>query len=111
MKPTKINHSQGFLFQSRLSHILNPDHELRELSNHIDWSSLEEEFVAVFSSSRGAPVKPVRLVVGLLMLEHMYGVSDEAVVQQWVENPYWQLFCGYDYLQWEAPIDSSKIRP
>ena len=109
MKPIKINHSQGLLLQPWLSQILNPDHELRILSSHIDWAFLEEEFAGLFSAKRGAPAKPVRLVVGLLMLEHMYGLSDEEVVQQWVENPYWQLFCGYDHLQWKFPINPSSL--
>ncbi len=25
------------------------------------------------------------------------------------ENPYWQAFCGYDYLQWELPVDDSSM--
>lgn len=39
----------------------------------------------------------------------MYGLSDEAVVRGWVENPYWQLFCGYDYLQWKFPIHPTTL--
>jgi IS5 family transposase len=27
----------------------------------------------------------------------------------WVENAYWQYFCGYDHLQWKLPIDSSSL--
>ena len=34
---------------------------------------------------------------------HMHGLSDEVVVQQWVENPILKYFCGFDYLQWEFP--------
>ena len=43
------------------------------------------------------------------MLQHMGGLSDESVVEKWVENPYWQYFCGYDFLQWEVPIDPSSL--
>jgi len=43
------------------------------------------------------------------MLQHMNNYSDEAVVEKWVENPYWQSFCGYDFLQWEAPIDPTSL--
>jgi IS5 family transposase len=43
------------------------------------------------------------------MLQHCYGLSDEATVQNWIENPYWQFFCGYDYIQWKFPIDPSSM--
>src|SRR5690349_23186552 len=36
------------------------------------------------------PLKPIRLMVGLLMLAHLGGLSDEQLVEKWVENPYWQ---------------------
>jgi IS5 family transposase len=109
MKPKKTNHSQGLLFQSRLSRQLNPEHELYLIADLIDWKYFENEFSGLFSEYRGAPGKPVRLVVGLLMLQHMYGCSDEGVVLKWVENPYWQYFCGFDYLQWDNPIDPSSL--
>ncbi len=44
-----------------------------------------------------------------MMLQHMEGLSDEKVVQRWVENPYWQFFCGYDTLQWTPPINPSSL--
>jgi IS5 family transposase len=56
----------------------------------------------------GQPPKPVRLMVGLL-LQYLYNLSDEKVVRSWVENPYWQFFCDYDYLQWSLPIDRSSL--
>ena len=43
------------------------------------------------------------------MLQHMYGFSDEGVVKRWVENPYWQFFCGFEVLQWKFPIDPSLL--
>jgi len=55
------------------------------------------------------PPKPFRLMSGLLLLQHMHSLSDELVVQRWVENPYWQYFCGYDLLQWKMPIDPSSL--
>lgn len=63
----------------------------------------------MYQAELGYPPKPIRLMVGLLMLQHMEGISDEAVVAEWVENPYWQLFCGFDFLQWEMPIDPSSL--
>jgi len=39
----------------------------------------------------------------------MYDQSDEDVVERWVENPYWQQFCGMSDFQWELPCDSSDL--
>lgn len=39
----------------------------------------------------------------------MYGLSDEAVVRRWVENPYWQYFCGATYFEHQLPIDPSSM--
>ncbi len=109
MKPLKTDHRQGRMFQMRLADDLNPNNQLYILSQHIDWDDLEKDFCNLFVEQAGAPAKPVRLVVGLLMLEHMFNLSDESVVHFWLENPYWQFFCGFDYLQWEFPIDPSSL--
>src|SRR5690242_6551018 len=45
----------------------------------------------------------------LMILQHLYNVSDEEVVRVWVENPYWQAFCGYDFLQWEFPAHPTSL--
>ena len=109
MKPSKTNHEQDLMFQQRLSDQLNPRHSLVILSQLIDWEDLEKEFSGLFVEKGGAPAKPVRLVTGLFMLQHMSNFSDENVVQQWVESPYWQFFCGYDYFQWSFPINPSSL--
>ena len=36
-------------------------------------------------------------------------MSDDEAVAQWVENAYWQLFCGEEYFQHELPIDPSSM--
>jgi transposase, IS5 family len=109
MKPRRIDHSQGRLFEQRLSDQLNPHHELCMLASMIKWDILEKEFSPLFDANDGRGAKPVRLIAGLMILQHMYGLSDEGVVARWVENPYWQLFCGYDYLQWEFPIHPTTL--
>ncbi len=48
-------------------------------------------------------------MVGLHYLKHCYGLSDEAVVSGWVENPYWQYVCGAVYFQHEVPVDPSSL--
>jgi transposase, IS5 family len=109
MKPRRTDHSQGRLFEQRLSDLLNPNHELCLLASVIKWDILEKEFSSFFNASDGREAKPIRLITGIMVLQHMYGLSDEGVVARWVENPYWQLFCGYDYLQWKFPIHPTTL--
>lgn len=109
MLPKRTNHRQGRLFEQRLSDQLNPKNELALLASYIKWEALEKEFAPFFDNDDGKPAKPVRLITGLMILQHMYKLSDEAVVARWVENPYWQLFCGYDYLQWEFPLHPTTL--
>ena len=111
MKPSQTNDNQDNLFQSRLSNQINPRHEMVILSKMINWNGLEMEFSSfhIDNGKGGQPPKPVRLMVGLLLLQHLHSLSDEQVVRGFVENPYWQFFCGYDFLQWELPIDPSSL--
>jgi len=48
-------------------------------------------------------------MVGMLLLKQMYDQSDEDVVERWVENPYWQQFCGMSDFQWQLPCDPSDL--
>jgi len=72
---------------------LDPAHPLIALSHAIKWSTLEEKFTHLYSE-KGRGAKPIRLMCGLLMLKQLFNLSDEAVVSQWVMNPYYQVFCG-----------------
>jgi IS5 family transposase len=109
MKPKPTNHFFEDPNTPRLSKQLNPSHPLCLLAKLIDWNELEEEFGAFYSEGNSRPPKPIRLMTGLLMLQHMSGFSDEQTVRHWVENPYWQYFCGFDILQWKPPIDPSLM--
>jgi IS5 family transposase len=57
----------------------------------------------------GAPGKEIRLMVGLQYLKYMYNESDEMIVRKFVENPYYQYFCGNEYFEHSLPIDSSSM--
>jgi IS5 family transposase len=48
---------------------------------------------------------PTRLIVSLHYLKHAFNESDELVVERFLENPYWQYFCGFEYFQHELPLD------
>ena len=109
MRPKPAVPESEELFRSRLDQQINMRHALVRLAGLIDWAEIERTFSEPFTSGRGRPALAPRLIAGLLYLEHTFDASDEAVVNTWVENPYWQYFCGEVHLQTEAPIDPSSL--
>lgn len=96
------------LFRSRLDSIINPHHELVRLANAIEWSRFDGAFGERYGD-KGRPALPTRLMVGLNILKYMHGLSDPEVCARWVENPYYQFFCGEIFFQHEAPFDRSSM--
>lgn len=99
---------QKNMFVPLLSEFINPSHPLVLLSARIPWSELEQGFAQYYSHT-GKPSKPVRLMIGLLLLKQMYDLGDETVMAQWVQNPYFQYFCGMAEFQWRQPCDPSDL--
>jgi len=108
MKP-RSRTPQCELFGAQLSELLNPGHPLYVLAERIDWSQFDAAIDACYAEELGRPGVNTRLMVGLLYLKHAFDESDESVVARWVENPYWQFFCGCQYMQHELPIDPSSL--
>ncbi|MGF6537309.1 hypothetical protein OKW32_000595 [Paraburkholderia youngii] len=79
------------------------------LADLINWDRLGTSMSASFVSRKGRPATSPRLIAGLWYLQHAFDLSDEEVVWQWVENPYWQVFTGETFLQTEPPIDPSSL--
>jgi IS5 family transposase len=109
MQPKSGISDQGDLFRSRLDQILNHQHPLYRLADSIDWSFFDREFGTLYVENFGRPGLPIRLLVGLHYLKHAYNVSDEAVVDQFIENGYWQYFCGCEYFQHKFPLDPTTL--
>src|SRR5882672_521637 len=109
MKPKTPPTDAFQLFQAHFRQMLNPDHPLVQLSDKIDWARFDAAFADSYSEDLGAPAKAIRLMVGLQYLKYTFNESDESVVERWVENPYWQYFCGFTHMQHEAPIDPSSM--
>jgi len=68
--------NQGSLFFS-LRDTLDPKHPLFVLANQIQWDIFEQAFKGLYCPDNGRPAKPIRLMVGLLMLKHIRNLSDE----------------------------------
>jgi transposase, IS5 family len=110
MRPKERRESgQNDLFKSRLDQIVDLNHALAKLARAIDWRFLEARFGAVYDDDPGRPPLPTRLMAGLAILKHMHDLSDEALCDRWVENPYYQLFCGEEFFQHRLVFDRSSL--
>ena len=84
MRPKKHEATgEGDLFRARLDQIINMKHELVQLAAKIEWAWIDGEIVPLYSD-KGRPGIESRFVIGLLLLKHMFGLSDEGVCERWV---------------------------
>jgi len=97
------------LFRSRLDQIIDMEHASVKLARAIDWRFLEERFGAVYTDGPGSPPLPTRLMAGLTILKHMHDLSDEVLCDRWIENPYFQFFCGEEFFQHRLVFDRSSL--
>jgi IS5 family transposase len=97
------------LFYSSLSVMLNQKHPLFILAEQVNWSVFEDAFAPLYCLDNGRPAKPIRLMVGLLILKHLRNISDENIVEQWSENNYYQYFCGGLNFVPTVPCEASEL--
>jgi len=97
------------LLRSRLDAIIDLGHPLVKLARTIDWPFLEQRFGAVYEDKPGRPPLPTRLMAGLCLLKHTYDLSDEVLCERWLENPYYQFFCGEEFFQHRLVLDRSSL--
>jgi len=110
MRPRfQANGDQLDLFRAHFDQILNPDHALIVLAKKIDWRRLDGVFAECYCEDFGAPAKATRLLVGLHYLKHAFDESDESLLARWLENPYWQYFCGFTTMQHELPLHPTSL--
>jgi len=99
---------QRNIFRPILIEIINPNHELVLLSAKMDWKRFDNDFGQLYSTT-GKPGVPIRIMVGLMFLKIIYHLGDLAVMEQWIQNPYFQYFCGESEFQWRFPCDPSDL--
>ena len=110
MRPKERRDSgQADLFRARLDQIVDTNHALARLGRAIDWPFLEERLGAVYTDAPGHPPLATRLMAGLAILKAMHDLSDEALCDRWLENPYYQLFCGEEFFCHQLPFDRSSM--
>ena len=87
---------------------LDENNRWLRIADLVAWEELEEEYAKHFSDV-GRPATDAQLVIGLLLLKHMTGLSDVGIVQDVLENPYMQAFCGYEKFVTEELLDPSTL--
>jgi len=100
--------NQRELFRPMLADMINPSHEMVLLANTIDWNYFDNEFTPLYSHV-GQKSVPLRLIVGCLLLKHLYNLGDETLAKAWIENPYMQYFCGMRCFEHKFPFDPSDF--
>ena len=100
---------QKDLLRPALEDITDLGHPLVRLAREIDWGFLDSRFASVCTPGAGQPPLPTRLVAGLFILKHMHDLSDEALCLRWLENPYYQFFCGEVSFCHKLPFDRSSL--
>src|SRR6201981_3156042 len=109
MRPRKPQTTgEGDLFRARLEQIINMKHELVQLAGEIDREWIDSEIAPLYSD-KGRPGIETRFVIGLLLLKHIYGLSDEGVCERWVHDPYFQHFTGEEFFQHKFPHERSDL--
>lgn len=110
MRPRERRDSgQNDLFRARLDQIVDMNHALARLGRAIDWRFVEARCGSVYTDTPGHPPLPTRLMAGLAILKSMHDLSDDALCDRWVENPYYQLFCGEEFFRHDLPFDRSSM--
>ncbi len=100
------NGHQTSLFGNDLLQQLDPQDSLLVLATAIPWKTFELEFTRYYVQGIGRPSKPIRLLVGLLILKQLENLSDEQVVLAFKRNPYYQAFCWLTEFSLKLPWTS-----
>lgn len=83
---------------------------LVRLGGLIDWVRLSAAMRASCVLKYGRSATSPRPIACLVYLQQTFGVSDEEVIWQSVENPHCQVFTGEAYLQNELPIADALVQ-
>jgi Transposase domain (DUF772) len=100
---------QKDLLRPALKDIIDLGHPLVRLAREIDWGFLDQRFASVCPPGPRQPGLPTRLVAGLFILKYMHNLSDEVLCARWLENPYYQFFCGELSFCHQLPFGRSAL--
>ena len=96
-------------FNQPLGMKMNPENRWIKKAELIPWNDIEDRYAQLFPSGTGMPAKPLRMALGSLLIQKQYSYSDRELVEQIIENPYYQYFIGLPGYQQEAPFVPSLL--
>jgi IS5 family transposase len=98
------------LFRPMLEDFIDMNHELVLSSNKIEWGYFEKEPV-VYYSDKGAPGVSIRMMVGCILLKHLYNLGDERLPEYRVRDGCFRYFCGsvFFFFEHKLPFDPSDF--
>lgn len=88
---------------------MNANNRWVKKAEMIPWDKIEEKYAELFPSKTGMPAKPLRMALGSLLIQKQYGYSDEELVEQLRENPYYQYFIGMPGYEDKYPFVPSLL--
>ena len=89
------NHQIAFTdFNQPLGMKMNPDNRCVKKAATIPWDEIEDKYAGLFPSNTGNVGKPLRMAIGSLLIQQQLHFSDEELVEEIRENPYFQYFIG-----------------
>lgn len=109
MKCRKPSHPPPPTGATPLCKMLDPQHSLYMLAEAINWPVFDEQLGPLYADGVGRPALSTRLMVVLHYIKHLYDLSDDMVLAGFLENPYWQFFCGMEYFQHRLPCDPTSL--
>ena len=68
---------------------MNPNNRWVRKASMIPWKTIELQYAELFSKEKGNVARPLRMALGSLLIQKQYQFSDEELVEQIRENPYY----------------------
>lgn len=97
------------MFIPLLCDIVVPRHATVKLVDAIDRQSVEDGLSVSLCTDNGRTTGPVRLLVALHDFKYASNLSNEAILDEWLENSYWLYFTSETYFEYEYPTDRSTM--
>ncbi len=96
-----------FGFHTDFKSKLNPEKRWVKMAKILDWDKLGSVYVQNFSTTMDAGSIDDRIVIGALIIKHLEKKDDRGTIEIIQENPYMQLFLGFDHFTDKAVFDPS----
>lgn len=88
---------------------LDQNHLLVKIAKVVNWDSLLNQLAKYYHPSFGRPTKLSRVKVGLLIIKHMYKLSDRQTIEELKGNMYIQYLCDINPLDAHTFINYSTL--